>query len=53
MLSAKQIPPLKATTDVWLEGLGQMHAREIESEFNQCNNLWGYNGPLSLYNARN
>jgi len=39
MLSAKQIPSLKASTDVWLEGSGQVHTSKIEFEFNQCNNL--------------
>ena len=29
MLSAKQIPSLKATTDVWLEGSGQVQARKL------------------------
>jgi len=46
MLSAKQIPSLKASTDVCLEGSGHVNT-------NQCNNFRGMNGTLSLYNARN
>jgi len=55
MLSAKQIPSLKASTDVCLEGSGQVNTSKTEFDLTSViiSEKCGYNGTLSLYNARN